>query len=450
MYKIEPLQVNPHLTYDQNVQAHGKKYPTLCVLPFIQLCTSNFGFVRMCNRSRNIPANNGIGRVWVNDKDDVMELLNQDYLIQARQKKLAGERLQACERCYLEEDAGLISKRMRELYRFWNVSRPALNEAIENEGRVKSPPVYLDLKLGNVCNLSCTYCAAPTSSSLFSENRAMNEKNILPSWQTQPLEETETHLDKLKFAEAESFWRKMELLTPTLDTVFFEGAEPTLSASVKKFLRFMVDSGHSSRIRIKFTTNMTRFDQSWIDLLAPFKQVSLFCSIDGVGWVQDVIRYGSKFNIIEDNFRRVLEIAPAHIKIHLLPAITVMNAEHLVELFRWKEALDVYNRAEIGINTVYEPRCLCIKILDDKIKDKVKTDLIGYLATSKTKLIQRELEREILSVVRFMEIPHKDMVGARAELLQYLKGLTRVRKHDYAQLFSHLLPTAGTLASAEI
>lgn len=440
MYKIEPLNVDPTLTYEENVRAHAKKYPSLCVLPFIQLCTSNFGFVRMCNRSRNVPSSAEHGKVWVNDHENVQDLLNQDYLIQARQNKLKGQRLSDCERCYVEEDAGLISKRMRELFRFWEASRPALNEAIENGGRVSSDAIYLDLKLGNLCNLSCSYCCAPSSSALYSENLRMDQHGVLPEWQRSSMEETKKHFHRLKFSEANSFWQKLERLTPHLDTVFFEGGEPTLSAHVKKFMAHMIETGSSARIRLKFTTNMTHLDETWIALLGQFKQVSLFASIDGVGVIQEAARYGGKFEVIEKNFIRLVHTAPANIKIHLLPAITVMNAEHLAELFMWKENIDTENRVEIGINPVYQPQSLCIKILPDTVKQRVQDRVLGFLKTSKTKLMQKEFENELRAVLRFMWIPHKNETEARQELSDYLRGLKKVRRFDYEALFQHLAP----------
>ena len=48
-----------------------------------------------------------------------------------------------------------------------------LFDKTENDGSLKSPPIYLDFRFGNLCNFSCRICGSDASSSWVKEHKLM-------------------------------------------------------------------------------------------------------------------------------------------------------------------------------------------------------------------------------------------------------------------------------------
>ncbi len=85
------------------------------------------------------------------------KIQKSEYMNNLRQKFKEGERPEMCTRCWSEEDAGKVSKRMHTFYKM-NVSLD--NWTPDSEPQLK----FIDFKLGNVCNLKCRICGSWSSS----------------------------------------------------------------------------------------------------------------------------------------------------------------------------------------------------------------------------------------------------------------------------------------------
>ena len=117
-----------------------------CVLPWISLETSPIGTVRPCCLA--------IDEIVDENKEKfklstvaLSEIQNSNYMSNMRQQFLNGEQPQTCRRCWQEERSGRTSKRMHTLDR--------LKHMIPNGDWTTDarPLMFLDLKLGNICNL---------------------------------------------------------------------------------------------------------------------------------------------------------------------------------------------------------------------------------------------------------------------------------------------------------
>ena len=128
-------------------------HPNFCVLPWISLEASPIGTVRPC-----CLADDEI----VNDQGQKFELMSADfadiqrsqYMKGLRQQFLNQQRPQTCRKCWNEERAGRTSKRMHTLDRLKHV----VPDETWNEDA--KPLMFLDLKLGNICNLKCRICGS--------------------------------------------------------------------------------------------------------------------------------------------------------------------------------------------------------------------------------------------------------------------------------------------------
>ena len=141
---------------------------TFCVLPFMSLATNASGNLRVC--CNVIPGTGFIrkpnGQIYNISKDDMKEAWNSEVYQTLRQQMLDGERPEMCARCFKEEDAGIKSARSgwNNTYYFIDKNLPAdwhENNDIDTSKYSKQAPFdikYVDLRLGNLCNLKCRIC----------------------------------------------------------------------------------------------------------------------------------------------------------------------------------------------------------------------------------------------------------------------------------------------------
>ncbi len=90
---------------------------------------------------------------------------------QIRKEMLAGQKPSACSLCWKEESIGIFSKRKSMLKQY---DIDSLIQHTESDGTIdldKTPLNYLDLRLGNLCNLKCRSCG-PGDSSLWVDDFA--------------------------------------------------------------------------------------------------------------------------------------------------------------------------------------------------------------------------------------------------------------------------------------
>jgi MoaA/NifB/PqqE/SkfB family radical SAM enzyme len=96
-------------------------------------------------------------------RNDFKKLWNSSKLKEIRINMISGNKVSGCEVCYLQEDSGRKSNRQQSneewagklgadhLYKL-------MDKAILKNGELDYSIAYLDLRLGNLCNLKCRMC----------------------------------------------------------------------------------------------------------------------------------------------------------------------------------------------------------------------------------------------------------------------------------------------------
>jgi len=134
-----------------------------CVLPWISMETSPTGTVRPCCLAEDEIVDNN-GKPLELASTPFSEIQNSNHMKTLRQEFLDGKRPKTCQKCWDEEDAGRTSKRMHTLDRLKHM----ISDNIE-WGEDAEPLMFLDLKLGNICNLKCRICGSWSSSAFATE-----------------------------------------------------------------------------------------------------------------------------------------------------------------------------------------------------------------------------------------------------------------------------------------
>jgi hypothetical protein len=121
-----------------------------CVLPWVSLEASPIGTVRPCCLADDELVDDAGHKFSLLDAN-FADIQNSRGMQTLREQFLAGEQPKTCRKCWNEEDAGRTSKRMHTLDRLKNMG---ISTTWTTDAK---PLMFLDLKLGNICNLKVSY-----------------------------------------------------------------------------------------------------------------------------------------------------------------------------------------------------------------------------------------------------------------------------------------------------
>jgi len=298
-----------------------------CVLPWISLEASPVGTVRPCCLADDeiVDSNS----VKFNLKSaNFKDIQNSEYMYQLRQAFLAGKQPQTCRKCWNEERAGRTSKRMHTLDRMKHMG-------ISSEWtRDTKPLMFLDLKLGNICNLKCRICGSWSSSQFASEEIAQ-----LPAE-----EKKKSYAYTMLKAgtwpqENESFWAEIDACLNDIHYIEFTGGEPFMIQEHFTMLRGIVDRGIAHQVEIHYNTNGTHYPEHAEHIWKHFKTVEIAFSLDDVDERFEYQRTNAVWTEVcanLDRFRDLKEIYP-NIELQVCTTVNIFNVRYLGDIAHWLE-----------------------------------------------------------------------------------------------------------------
>jgi organic radical activating enzyme len=264
-------------------------------------------------------------------KDSVENIRNSDSFKRIRLQMLNNEIPEACIGCFDDEKKGLCSKRMRETQDY-PVDLDSLQKITQPDGSTHAPLKFLELRLGNRCNLKCITCN-PMSSSFWEED-AQTLKNKFSI--ELPHDYLACNSSMFNWPEQEQFWKQFNSHKESINRIHVNGGEPTLNMKHQEFLKELVRSGRSKEIELLYNINLTNIPDELITLWGQFKKTIIHVSIDAVGERNDYIRFPSKWNKIEQSLKKLID---QNFELGVLQTISCFNFFYLEELSEWLHSL---------------------------------------------------------------------------------------------------------------
>ena len=298
-----------------------------CVLPWISLEASPIGTVRPCCLADDEILDDA-GRKFELATANFADIQNSAHMRDLRQQFLVGEQPQTCRKCWTEERAGRTSKRMHTLDRLKHLG-------IGSEFTADAKPLmFLDLKLGNICNLKCRICGSWSSSQFATE-----ELSQLPRDQ-----QKKSHAYTMLRAGAwprdnPQFWDQIDRVLDDIRYVEFTGGEPFMIAEHFAMLQGIVDRGIAHQVEIHYNTNGTQYPEAAEHIWKHFKTVEIAFSIDDVGERFEYQRSNAVWTEVcgnLDRFRDLKEIYP-NIELQVCVTVNVFNVRYLGDIAAWLE-----------------------------------------------------------------------------------------------------------------
>ena len=355
-----------------------------CVLPFIHLATHPIGTVTPCcitdMENDMSTSKKGEFNLFL-DKDNLEDIANSNNFNQVRKKMINGEFPSECKTCYFHEKNEIYSKRMESNLKFKHLIDGA-KENTNDDGSLKELDYkYVELRLGTVCNLKCVTCNP------FSSNRWNEDVKIFKDTE---FEKNYFKCDiRTEWFRSERFYDELYDKSPNLEEIWINGGEPTMIREHGYFLKKLIENDRAKNINLHYSINLTSLPDEFINMWKNFKNVRLHLSIDDIGERNDYIRYGAKWNVIMENFEKIIQYRD----IFRLEVCQTVSCLNVYNIDNFKEFFNKYDII-IAHNYVHHPTFQHVSILPQHIKDEIISNIKHLREDEKNRLIS-ELNKDV-------------------------------------------------------
>lgn len=399
---------------------------TICMLPWISIETSPMGTARPCCLAKD-EITDEEGKKLDLRVVTAEQAYKSIYMQNLRQQFRAGEQPSTCKLCWDEEAAGRTSKRMH--------SRVRLKDLYSKVDWYNDNPDqlwFIDLKLGNICNLKCRICGSWSSSKWAAE-----EMDYLSPEDDKKKHIAYTWLKQGKWPEeSPEFWENLKQLLPNIRYIEFTGGEPWLIEEHWELLKYAVQIGASKHIDIHYNTNATidPFDSGKAQLWAEFGRVDIAFSIDNIEKRFEYERYGASWdqaNKVIDLTHEAVKTTIPNITTQLCFTINIQNVYYIDELLIWA---DTKPFTSVFFNMLHSPNRMSIQYMTAEARDLVLNKLKDTFFKFK------KYQEEIVNIITFIENgPGSD----GSEFLFRMKQTDSYRKQDFMDTHFEIAKAMG-------
>lgn len=402
---------------------------------------------------------------WMEDKKNpIVSNLNQtDFLTffqkemsALRLKMLQGEHISSCDQCAKMEEHGKISGREKQLLKVGikldNFEKTFRSSTFYNEfensanhrGDTELWPQDWQIDLGNYCNSGCIFCSPIYSSKLANEFKKLGLIENLP-----PKNWTDDDEAVDRFVELLSQSKKLSYL-------HFLGGETLITPAFKKILLKLIEKGLNTNTSIGFTTNLTVWDESIVELLKQYKEVNLGMSIECLHPINDYLRWPSKIEKVKEILEKWIQLGKQQdwlIQFRITP--TIFSIAHIKTIYDYAYTYDV---GVESCNFLYNPSFMRMSVLPADVRQNIAKELQYWINSKKLLFVEERIIntrdpnkakdyilQDAMSYVDYLQ-NGPDESSSWPALVSYLKKLESSRKNsilDYAPEYEKLLRSAG-------
>jgi MoaA/NifB/PqqE/SkfB family radical SAM enzyme len=357
------------------------------------------------------------------NETDLETVYRSEYMQNLRRQFRAGEKPETCADCWREEAVGRNSKRINSQIRLKELY-PLVDWANDTPDQLW----FVDLKLGNICNLKCRICGSWSSSKWAEE-----EMNYLPPGADKKQHIAYTWLKKGAWPrKTQTFWDNLRTLLPEIKYFEFTGGEPWLIQEHFDLLKYAVDQGYAKNIDIHYNTNGTQWPEDAPELWKHFNRVDIAFSIDNVGDRFEFERYGAKWELANEIIDKTHQLRKTqrNITTQLCFTINIQNVYYLDELLHWA-APKMFN--SIHFNMLHSPNHMSVQYMTPAAQELVINKLQSITWPGR-------YQQEVDNVVKFIQS------GSGSDGREFLRQMQRTdeyRKQNFTTTHIEIAKAMG-------
>lgn len=365
------------------------------------------GYKPCCLYDKDI--NDPSGKPYNTKDHTISEVMNSKEMQDLRQQFKDGQRPLGCSSCWKEEDSGKISKRQH----MW-IKAPEVGQSHVNKDIIA--PRFVDLKLGNICNLKCRICSPHSSSQWVNDMIKMdpankkkwkeyNEKGLWPRENNKFMKDLEKHIETVRYFE-------------------ITGGEPLMIQQQFDVLQKCVEAGTSKNIDIHYNTNGTQYPEQAIKEIWPhFKRVEIAFSIDDLEKRFEYQRHPAKWDDVEENIQKFKRTKMDNMSMQICTTINIFNINSLKEL---AEKVKEWAPDYWYINILHNPREFDVQQLPDDVKKVIADNILSG------SIYKKEIQT---AVDYMMKEPSEKFDHWLIELKKKIKQIDLIRQENFSEVF---------------
>ena len=342
------------------------------------------------------------------------EYLDSDFLNSIKKQMLDNIPPKNCSACSIAEAKNGHSFRMLH-----NNFRPDLIETVLTNP-TKNYIENISVVTSNICNLKCLPCCDGPSYTRMVELKKLNLIKYTPVIQTI----SDNFVDKLQHVN----FKKLTVL----------GGEPFYDRHCMALLTTLVENKRSNDIDLDINTNCTFLDEKIIEYLSNnFKFVQIKASIDGVGIVNDYLRYPSNWVTIEKSLKALQNYE--NINTIVTTALSNLALIKYYDVIEW--AVD-FGIRDLFLTPVSAPNQLSVVNLPRDIKQSLEKK---YLKLKEKHLASNTLsERTLFCVDTAINTCRETTDYDMLPTLEWLSKHDKLRNTNCFDVFHELIDYAKT------
>ena len=296
-----------------------------CIHSYNGLRVANNGVVMPCCYYDEMkPFKDKNGNIIKTDTHTIEEMMDNPDREKLIKDLENGIQHDGCKRCWDDEKYHGESRRTRDL----------------KLGYSEEPIVkYLELNLGNTCNLACRMCSVGASIKWYTEHQIIHEQDTDLKDDTKYNNFVRSYYKS--YEDESMFWNELEKSLPYIQQIDMYGGEPMLVKKQWEILKKSIELGYAKNQELSFNTNGTIFREEYIEILKQFKRVVISFSIDATKERFNYIRHHGDWNKVTDNIKSWLKHKSDSIYFDVAITVTNLNIYYLDELVDWCLSIDL-------------------------------------------------------------------------------------------------------------
>ena len=407
---------------------------TFCILPWIHTFVDVNGDVKLCcyatvgSNNRQINSSMNLQLKPFND------IWNSSYMRNIRSKMIEGEKVDACSICNRQAELGQTT--YSSLYNNrWLVEDPEhhkwekrVYDSMKNNYDVQILPINYDLRPGNICSLKCRMCHSDYSN-------LIQKDPIHNKWAYHGSETKDTRFsDGTRWYESDSVITD-ELLENIHETrsFYLAGGEPLINPFIKKLIDYLIERNVAHKIKLEISSNLTVFDDDFLNKLSKFKWVHMSLSIDGIGPVFNYIRYPGKWTDIDRNLKKLRHLP--NFSFVITATIQNYNILSINDLLDYAESLEI----SCNLNLLNSPIYLSVAVMPQKARllalKRLKDFVDKSLMVKQDKNMKVTIDNAILELDQDSEKIYRSTIH---EFMVFTNDLDRSRNQSFKATFPEL------------
>jgi len=331
---------------------------SFCAVPWTDLSVIPTGHYSMCCVQKQSEDKNKISMNL-----PVEQHWNSEYMRGIRKEISKGILPSACEGCFLNQSVDLEYRRERMNQRYLgdkdpSLDHPKVQELLKKTNTNGTYPMNIKgVEIGgdDTCQLRCITCSPSYSRSIIKDYERLGwpyeRKNRLPT-------------RKDESASLDTMFKNLKPLIKDLEYIKFVGGEPSISKPLLKFMDWCIEHKHADNLVVICNTNGAGKLEPFVEKLKLFKRALIGVSTDGIGELEEWMRYPTNWGRKEKNAKYILKELPDAF-IHSV--LCTINAHKLGDLLEWC----TFNQYPFYIERLNWPEELSICSFPQEVKNSL-------------------------------------------------------------------------------